>query len=168
MHRIFVLSLLLLSVPGDARELVTYERDGQRLEIELSSKVAASQRDDAIEWIRGTADALAMVYGRWPLDRWRVRVTTYAGGGSDRLCVRGAVRAAGAIVDGILLIVDRATAGIGHKRAGHVTCAQLLHLDLVSQDGCIVRAKVWRLPIDFGRRDTSVLEINLLTVYLVG
>lgn len=75
--------LLAITLPLQAAGPLRYERGGQVLEIELNDRVAKGQRDDIIAWVRGTANALALVYGRWPQDRWRVRVTTLTGAGRD-------------------------------------------------------------------------------------
>lgn len=83
MRPFLLMIMLAISLPLQASSTVRYERDGQVLEIEVSARVATRQRDDVIAWVRGTADALALVFGRWPQDRWRVSVTTYAAGGGD-------------------------------------------------------------------------------------
>lgn len=76
-----LLIFLAICLPLEAGDASHYVRDGRLLEIELSQQVATSQREAVIAWVRSAADALARVYGHWPQDRWRVRVTTYAGGG---------------------------------------------------------------------------------------
>ena len=74
--------LMLLSPLAEAN-LHLYQRGGQVLEIDLDPEVARHQRADVLAWVQSTADALAGVYGRWPRDRWRVRVQAVSGYGSD-------------------------------------------------------------------------------------
>jgi hypothetical protein len=76
------LLLLLLSPLAEAKYYF-YERQGQVLEIDLNPRLAQSERDKVLAWVQSTADALASVYGRWPRDRWRVRVKPVSGYGSD-------------------------------------------------------------------------------------
>ncbi len=78
-----LLLLLMCFAPPLMAERVYYERGEQQLEIELSERLPASRRDDVVGWIQDTADALAAVHGRWPRDRWRVRIVPYTGYGSD-------------------------------------------------------------------------------------
>ncbi len=77
-----LLLLLCFSSPLMA-ERVYYERGEQRLEIDLSPQLPSYRHDEVLGWIRDTADALAAVHGRWPRDRWRVRVIPYNTRGSD-------------------------------------------------------------------------------------
>jgi hypothetical protein len=81
-----LLALLLLVLPwsagADAR-VYLYPRAGQVLEIDLDSGLAEGKHQEVLEWVRSTADALAGVYGRWPRDRWRVKVKAISGYGSD-------------------------------------------------------------------------------------
>ena len=79
---VFTGLLALAAFPVQA-SLVLYEREGQVLEMELNPGLGRRQRDDVIAWMESTADALAAVYGRWPRDRWRVRVQSVSGYGSD-------------------------------------------------------------------------------------
>jgi hypothetical protein len=82
MRRTLALVLLLVA-PLCAGESLLYARGDQVLEIELRSGLSGQRRTEVIEWVRGTADALTLVYGRWPRDRWRVRVSTYDSRGRD-------------------------------------------------------------------------------------
>ncbi len=83
MRRVGLLLLLLIAAPPLLAERHNYERGDQRLEILLSDKLPRSQRDEVVGWIRDTADALAQVLGRWPRDRWQVKVSPFKTRGSD-------------------------------------------------------------------------------------
>ena len=76
------LASLLWASAADAGDY-RYQREGQLLEIELAPGIAERQRQEVLEWVHSTADALAGVYGRWPRDRWRVKVKAVSGYGSD-------------------------------------------------------------------------------------
>ena len=75
--------LLLLAAPLSFAETLRYERGDQLLEIELRSQMSSQRRTEVEQWVQEVADALTLVFGRWPRDHWRVRVSTYDAGGRD-------------------------------------------------------------------------------------
>lgn len=78
-----VLLVLLLVAPVAQGRVHLYERGGQVLEIDVNPNMTSRQRTEVIDWLESTADALAGVYGRWPRDRWRVRVKPIRSYGRD-------------------------------------------------------------------------------------
>jgi hypothetical protein len=70
--------LLALAGSVTAAETHLYQRQGQVVEIQLHPDLPQSQRPQVLGWVHASADALASVFGRWPRDRWRVRVTPLA------------------------------------------------------------------------------------------
>ena len=67
MRYVFLACLLLLPVvSGVNGDMRYYERGEQVLEIELHPDLSEKQSEDALAWVKSTADALANVYGRWP------------------------------------------------------------------------------------------------------
>ncbi len=75
--RAFLPSLILICFLGSsevqAREYAI-ERDGQRMDVDIHFLLPAGRRQEVLNWVESTAEALAGVYGRWPRDEWRVEV----------------------------------------------------------------------------------------------
>ena len=70
-------SLILICFLGSsevqAREYAI-ERDGQRMDVDIHFLLPAGRRQEVLNWVESTAEALAGVFGRWPRNEWRVEV----------------------------------------------------------------------------------------------
>jgi M61 glycyl aminopeptidase len=80
------LSALLLAAPLWADELgttQTLERDGRRLEFQISSQFDNRMQANLQAWIHTISSALEQVYGHWPRRHWQISVTPASASGSD-------------------------------------------------------------------------------------
>ncbi len=80
-----VASLLFVLTPpaafADTEHLLYH--DDQRLQVTLDAQFDANAEQQLMTWVEHMSTALLQVYGRWPRDRWRIRINAVAVGGGD-------------------------------------------------------------------------------------
>ena len=58
-------------------------RDGQTLELTISTQFEPAMQDNLQQWIAFIADTLLQVYGHWPRNKWQISVSPSSASGSD-------------------------------------------------------------------------------------
>ena len=77
---LFVGALLLPATAGAGS--LEIERDGRVLELQIASDASIGQTEAIERWAQHVAGSLALVFGHWPRQRWRMVVYPIGGHGS--------------------------------------------------------------------------------------
>jgi M61 glycyl aminopeptidase len=80
-----VLVLLLAAPPSASGQHSVHllERDGRRLELQISEQFEKNMQRDLLAWIESLSASLSQVYGHWPRHRWQISVAPAPSSGSD-------------------------------------------------------------------------------------
>jgi len=77
-----LLTLFLVLAPDSAGQTL-FDREGRRLEVDISERFDKDRRGEMLGWVEHIADALELVYGHWPETVWRVSVQPASGASDD-------------------------------------------------------------------------------------
>ena len=74
MWRLALLLCATLAIPAGATPVFELKRGDSRLEVELHEQFDSPAQAELRHWLTELSESLALAYGRWPRERWRIQV----------------------------------------------------------------------------------------------